>query len=103
MALTQLLEQKAALEAEIGRLQAQSKSEGLAQVRQLMQEHRLSVADVVGGEPGTRAGGAGKATGPVAAKYRDAATGKAWSGRGLKPNWLREALAGGRTLEEFAV
>jgi DNA-binding protein H-NS len=39
----------------------------------------------------------------VAAKYRDAVTGNTWSGRGLKPNWLKAALDGGKTLADFAV
>lgn len=37
------------------------------------------------------------------AKYRCAATGSTWSGRGLKPTWLRVALDSGRALSEFAV
>lgn len=35
--------------------------------------------------------------------YRNPATGEAWSGRGLKPRWLRDALEAGHTLSEFAV
>lgn len=40
---------------------------------------------------------------PVVAKYRNAATGDAWSGRGRVPKWLAAELAKGRTREEFAV
>lgn len=36
------------------------------------------------------------------AKYGDG-TGNVWSGRGPRPHWLRDALAAGRTLEEFAL
>jgi ParB/RepB/Spo0J family partition protein len=36
-------------------------------------------------------------------KYRDAATGSTWSGRGLQPRWLKVALEGGKTLADFAV
>ena len=28
--------------------------------------------------------------------------GNTWSGRGPRPRWLKEALAGGKTLEDFA-
>jgi DNA-binding protein H-NS len=35
------------------------------------------------------------------AKYSDG-QGKSWSGIGKRPYWLRDALAAGRTLEEFA-
>ena len=34
---------------------------------------------------------------PVAAKYRNAATGESWSGRGRVPKWLAAELAKGRT------
>ena len=30
-------------------------------------------------------------------------TGSEWSGRGLKPNWLRAAIMGGAKLESFQV
>lgn len=35
------------------------------------------------------------------AKYIDPQTGQTWSGRGLKPRWLAEALANGHKLSEF--
>lgn len=34
-------------------------------------------------------------------KYRDAATGETWSGRGLQPKWIKAALAKGKTLADF--
>jgi DNA-binding protein H-NS len=46
-------------------------------------------------EVAVRAGG----TFPV--KYRNPETGEMWSGRGLKPRWLIQALAAGRTLDEY--
>ncbi|WP_133703894.1 H-NS family nucleoid-associated regulatory protein [Roseateles toxinivorans] len=39
----------------------------------------------------------------VAAKYRNKATGEAWSGRGLRPKWLKAAIDGGANLEDFLV
>ncbi|TFY99896.1 H-NS family nucleoid-associated regulatory protein [Ramlibacter rhizophilus] len=36
----------------------------------------------------------------AAAKYRDA-QGNVWGGRGPRPQWLRDALASGKTLEDF--
>jgi DNA-binding protein H-NS len=44
---------------------------------------------------------AGKATPTRSAKYSDG-QGSSWSGMGKRPYWLRDALAAGRTLEEFA-
>lgn len=39
----------------------------------------------------------------VRIKYRDPETGNHWSGRGKKPEWLKEKLETGHDLEEFAV
>ena len=39
---------------------------------------------------------------PVPAKYKDS-NGNAWSGRGIKPKWLQEALSRGNKIEDFAV
>lgn len=44
---------------------------------------------------------AGKATLTRSVKYSDG-QGNSWSGMGKRPYWLRDALAAGRTLEEFA-
>ena len=38
-----------------------------------------------------------------AARYRNAATGETWSGRGLQPKWMKSAIAAGARLEEFEV
>ena len=34
-------------------------------------------------------------------RYRNGATGETWSGRGLQPQWLKAALAGGAQLSDF--
>lgn len=38
---------------------------------------------------------------PPAARYRNAATGETWTGRGLQPAWLKAALAAGARLADF--
>ena len=98
--LQELIAQKEALEAEIARTRDKTRSDAIAQVRALKEEHRLTISDL-----STRAvvkARAGKGA-KVAAKYRDAATGDTWSGRGLQPKWLKAALASGRKLTDFAV
>ncbi|MBY0467668.1 MAG: H-NS histone family protein [Burkholderiaceae bacterium] len=79
----------------------QELANAIAQVRSLMQEHGLTVADITG-KSSARAPSAAKG-GKVAAKYRNSATGESWSGRGLQPKWLKAALASGRQLSDFAV
>lgn len=98
--LTELLAQKAALDKQIADTQREERAGAIAQVKALMAEHGLTMADL-----GTRSVGASprKSMGKVAAKYRNPATGDTWSGRGLKPNWLRAAIESGRKIEDFAV
>ena len=47
------------------------------------------------------AGKSGRANGASSAAYADGA-GNTWGGRGPRPRWLRDALAAGKSLEEFA-
>lgn len=97
--ITDLLAQKAALEKQIADAQREQRSEAIAQVKALMTEYGLTLADI-----GSRSAAAPRrSTGKVAAKYRNSATGETWSGRGLQPNWLKAALASGRSLSDFAV
>jgi DNA-binding protein H-NS len=97
--LTELLAQKAALEQQIADAQRHQRAEAIQKVRTLMNEYGLTVADI-----GSKGAAAPKKAGAkVAAKYRNAATGDSWSGRGLKPKWLTAALSSGRTLSDFAV
>lgn len=99
--LSELLAQKAELEQKIAETERAERADAVAKVRALMSEYGLTLADL-----GTRAAAAPRkaaSSGKVAAKYRNAATGDTWSGRGLQPKWLRAELAAGRKLEEFAV
>ena len=109
----ELLAQKAALERQAAALAQQidearraERTAVLDQIRALMAEHGVTLAELGGatGKTGRSAKTAtAKTTRKVAAKYRDAATGHSWSGRGLQPNWLKKALADGRKLDDFRV
>ncbi len=102
--LKDLISQREALDREIENTKKQARSEAVAQIRALMAEYGLSVADLgsKGSAKGVAKAGA-RSGGKVAVKYRNAATGDTWSGRGLRPNWLKAALASGRKIDEFAV
>ena len=70
----------------------------------------LTLADLQGAAPKAstrgRKKGAAKpaaAKGKVEAKFRDAATGATWTGRGKTPRWLVDAEANGRSREEFRI
>lgn len=76
-----------AKQAELDRLIAETRktelSGAVAEARALIAEFGLAEADVFGNAKGVR-----KPTGKVAAKYRDPATGKEWTGRGKPPVWI---------------
>lgn len=97
--LSELLAQKAALEQQILQAQREERASAIAKVRALMSEYGLTLADL-----GSRAAAAPRASGggkSVPPKYRNAATGETWSGRGLQPKWLKAALASGASLDDF--
>ncbi len=97
--LNDLLAQKADLEKQIAETQRAERADAISQVRTLMSQYGLTAADI-GGKPIVPVR---RATAKVAPKYRDPSTGSTWSGRGLKPNWLKTALDAGRTLADFAI
>lgn len=98
--LKELIAQKEALEQEIERTRQKDRSDAIAKVRALMDEYGLTNSDLAARSSVKPRGGKGK---KVAAKYRNAASGETWSGRGLQPKWLKAALASGRKLSDFAV
>lgn len=54
-----------------------------AQITAIMKDYGLTIADLGGAKAKTT-----KVRIPVAAKYRDDATGETWTGRGRSPKWL---------------
>lgn len=94
-------------------------SEVLADIKAKMAAYGITVADLAGkaraakgrkpkaGKP-VKVAKSGKVKvvkprKPVAAKYRNAATGETWTGRGKAPKWLAALEAAGRKRDEFAV
>ena len=101
--ISELVAQRDAIERQIKALQSVEKAEAISQIQALMAKHGLTAADLVG-KTAPRVPKDGHVSGrKVAPKYRDAASGATWSGRGLKPKWLVAALEAGRTIEEFAI
>ncbi len=101
--LQDLLAQRAALEQEIEATQKRERHDAIAKVKSLMSEHGLTVADLSGKPAGGKSSNASSKGAKVAPKYRNAATGDTWSGRGLQPKWLKAALASGKKIGDFAL
>jgi DNA-binding protein H-NS len=96
--VSELLAQKAAIEQQIAEAQRAERAAAIARVRSLMAEHGLTAADITAKVTSPK-----RAGGKVPPKYRNASTGDTWSGRGLQPKWLKQALASGAKLGDFAV
>jgi DNA-binding protein H-NS len=99
-----LEKQQAELEKQIAETLQSERSNVIQQIKALMAEHGITPAELAA-KPGraTKAKAGAEPTRKVAAKYRNPATGDAWSGRGLKPKWLTTAIESGSKLEDFAV
>lgn len=103
-----LLAQKAALEKQAADLEKQltearkaERAGVINQIKSLLAEHGLSVADL--GLKGGKVSTAGAPKGKVAPKYRNKDTGETWTGRGLQPKWVQAAIASGKKLEDFTI
>ncbi len=71
----------------------------IAQIRDMMKQHGISVDDL-GGRGRSKSATAG-VKGEI--RYANPAGGKGWTGKGRKPAWVIEALAQGRALSDFAI
>jgi DNA-binding protein H-NS len=80
----ELLQQREALESKIAEARQREISQAVSQARALVAEFGLTAQDVF---PSGKARSA-SAGAKVAAKYRDPATGKTWTGRGKAPKWI---------------
>jgi len=95
----QLMEQAKELMAMAEKARLEEKAKAVAEIRALMAEKGVTLQDLTGNG---RSGRASKKD-PANAKYRGP-NGELWSGgRGRKPQWVQDALAAGKTLEEFAI
>jgi DNA-binding protein H-NS len=104
--LQQLLDRRQALEDQQADLARQieaahdaRRDEVIQSIKSLMQDHGLTLDDVLGPAPRAGTGTGAK----VAPKYRDPDTGTTWTGRGLQPRWMRAAVARGKSPADFLI
>jgi DNA-binding protein H-NS len=107
---TQIQKQIATLQREADKLKRQEVDEVIARIKDAIKVYGLTATDLglsaaargrrkAAAKPGKTGR---KSKSASAAKYRDEA-GNTWVGRGPRPQWLREALAAGKTLQDFAI
>lgn len=110
---SQVMKQIDTLKAEAERLRRNEVDGVIERIRDAIRHYGLTAADLgLGGARGaakpaapgkTRARRKVKAkAGAAVIKFRDD-QGRGWVGRGKRPQWLRDALAAGKKLEDFLV
>ena len=109
----QIQKQIETLQREADKLKRKEVDDVIAKIKEAIAVYELTAADLgLDGKAGRGAGTRGRAAakgrparktrGASEVKYRDEA-GNTWGGRGPRPQWLRDALAGGKSLQDFAV
>jgi DNA-binding protein H-NS len=108
----QVLKQIDTLKAEAERLRRQEVDGVIDRIRDAIRHYGLTAADLGLSRAKTDAKGPARKTrgrrkakaaaASAAAKYRDD-QGHSWVGRGKRPQWLRDAIAAGKKLEDFAI
>jgi DNA-binding protein H-NS len=95
----ELQKQIAALQKEAEEARKQEIASVVAEIKAKMAEYGITVEDL---SSAVRGKGRRRAASGVA-KYRNPATGEQWTGKGRKPGWLVQALAQGRSIDEFKI
>ena len=112
----QIVKQIESLKQEADKLRRQEIEGVVSRIREAIQHYGLTAADLglatkatpspkAASKPAAktrRKAGKAKPAAARAVKFRDEA-GRTWGGIGKRPQWLRDALAAGKTLQDFAV
>jgi DNA-binding protein H-NS len=99
---SQLTAQIAKLQAQADEIREAEKKGVVARIREAIKAYQITPQEVFGASAKTRPSAKSKSKISKAARYSDGA-GNEWVGRGPRPQWLRDALAAGKQLQDFAV
>jgi DNA-binding protein H-NS len=114
MNLNDLIAQQEALDAQQSELNrrieaAMVKQDVIVNIRAQMESAGVTLDDLGYGstkaastKPGTAKASTSRKGTRIEPKFK-APTGETWTGRGLQPRWLKQALAGGATLDQFKI
>lgn len=95
----ELLAQRDDLEKAIAAARNKEVADAVATCKSLISDFELTADDLFGGGRGKgKAKSATSAKTPSPAKYRDKESGKEWTGRGRKPEWLKD-----KDLKQFEI
>lgn len=97
---SELVSQAQALMQQAEQVRKQELASVVADIKAKMKEYGITLEDL-GGLAGRKSGGAAKVKAP--ARFRGP-NGELWSGGpGRKPEWVREVLAAGKSIEDFRI
>ena len=96
----QLQKQIASLEAQARKAKSAELNAVIGRMKEAIAVYGITAADLFGGKSAKAARSTASRQG--AAKYADG-DGNTWVGMGKRPQWLRDALAAGKSLQDFAV
>lgn len=106
---SQLMKQIDSLQREAEEIKRKEIDGVITRIKDAIQAYGLTAADLglaarapKAAKVGKKRAGRKPGKAAAAAKYRDDA-GNTWGGRGPRPAWLRDALAAGKQLSDFAV
>lgn len=79
----------------IANFEDRKRADAIAELETVAQKHGFKLADLVGGKKA-------KVASPAKYKHPENAS-LTWTGRGRQPTWIKEGLAAGKSLEDFAI
>ena len=106
LSMKELVALKQRVEKAISRHEKKAKSEALAAVKAKAKEMGFSLDELTDGPVPAKAARKSKkpGRGPAKIRYRDPSNPKnTWGGRGPKPQWIKDAVAAGKSQDDFKV
>jgi len=88
------------LQKQAEEIKAREQAAVISDIRQKIEEYGLTAEDLGFGAKAVASKKAANRKVPV--RYRDSA-GNTWTGRGKRPGWLTQALAAGKSMDEFLI
>ena len=88
------------LQKQAEEIKAREQASVIADIREKIEQYGLTADDL--GFGGKVVTGKKAVSRKVPVRYRDSA-GNTWTGRGKRPGWLTQALASGKSMEDFLI
>ncbi|QXT39421.1 H-NS family nucleoid-associated regulatory protein [Gymnodinialimonas ceratoperidinii] len=82
-------------EKAIASFEERKRAEAIAELEAVAQKHGFKLSDLVSGKKT-------KVASPAKFKHPENAS-LTWTGRGRQPNWIKDGLAAGKSLDDFAI